>query len=254
MITLQPGEPVKVLDKGNRESRFRAGILLTNEHSWSRPPRRLGVDREGWVEDSKLELAEREGSREKTDDLRVSDEEPEQPRAWSLADEEREYRRQVELVEQLGAALFRPPEGALSVVAFGAAASAGASQLSDDYVRRLDPRDEIDGDGLRAKDSAALLVKMDLDVHQLKIIGDQAAILPLARWEETFSVGHAWKGAFRPCFKPGKACAPRAVIAGNMAAADFYLGRYPDSTHAKVAAQIKLDLNTYLRWRSIPLS
>jgi hypothetical protein len=46
-----PNTKVKVLDKGNRKSLFKAGWFITNEHSWSETP----DGQEGWIDDSMLD-------------------------------------------------------------------------------------------------------------------------------------------------------------------------------------------------------
>ncbi len=50
---LTSGTGVEVLDKGSRNSLFKAGWFLTNEHSWSKAPG-LGA---GWIDDSQLEFS-----------------------------------------------------------------------------------------------------------------------------------------------------------------------------------------------------
>jgi hypothetical protein len=51
LAELSEGVQVDVLDKGTRNSLFKAGWFLTNEHSWSQAP----GGRTGWIDDSDLE-------------------------------------------------------------------------------------------------------------------------------------------------------------------------------------------------------
>jgi hypothetical protein len=173
---LLAGEVVCIIDKGGRESNFKAG-LITNEHSWIQ----TNHGETGWVEDSKIDFVSASVS-----DTSKSEEEDNEPKKVQESDEVR-FTRQVRILEHLASYLSQVKQArSLQVSKYAEEANASAKLSREElqaYISTVDPDRELQDDIAIGSSSLVERIKHDKLVSGgMMILDESVANLEPTDW------------------------------------------------------------------------